>query len=157
MYGLPKIHKANCPIRPILSACGTANYKLAKYLVGILNPISKNNFTCKDTFQFVDDIKYEDFSGKFLCSFDVESLFTNIPLKETLDICISKLYSCTENKPSIPSQDLRSLLELAALDCVFTFNNNIYVQCDGVAMGSPLGPILANVFMHKPVIVKIYI
>ena len=43
LYGLPKVHKEKCPARPILSAIGTYNYKLAKFLVPILKP-----FTCNE-------------------------------------------------------------------------------------------------------------
>ena len=45
LYGLPKVHKVGAPIRPILSAIGTFNYNLAKFLVPILDPITKNDFT----------------------------------------------------------------------------------------------------------------
>ena len=52
LYGLPKVHKENCPARPILSAIGTYNYKLAKFLVPILKPFTSNEYTVKDSFSF---------------------------------------------------------------------------------------------------------
>lgn len=54
MYGLPKVHKDGCPLRPILSAIGTFNYNIGKYLVAILAPITTNSYSCKDTFSFVN-------------------------------------------------------------------------------------------------------
>ena len=49
LYGLPKIHKDNCPIRPILAAIGTFNYNCAKFLVPLLHPLTYNDFTVKKT------------------------------------------------------------------------------------------------------------
>lgn len=40
-----------------------------------------------------------------------------------------------------------SLLDLAVKESVLIFNNNLYKQVDGVAMGSPLGPTLGSVFL----------
>ena len=111
-----------------------------------------------------------------MASFDVTSLFTNIPLQETIDIIISEVFdnpeysNLTETlevgldksekffKCHLPDNEeqisyfnksqLRKLLELSTLDSYFIFNDNIYKQIDGVAMGSPLGPTLANLFMN---------
>ena len=82
LYGLPKIHKQNCPIRPIVSAVGCFNHKVARFLVDVLSPLITNQYTIKDSFSFVDELR-ELSCGKdvFMCSFDVTSLFTNIPLR----------------------------------------------------------------------------
>ena len=85
MYGLPKVHKDNYPIRPIVSSIGTYNYRLAKYLVQILKPLSTNHNSIKDSFTFSDWIRQQQRQGNsILCSYDVKSLFTNIPLEETI-------------------------------------------------------------------------
>ena len=52
LYGLPTVHKENCPARPILSAIGIYNYKLAKLLVPILKPFTSNEYTVKDILSF---------------------------------------------------------------------------------------------------------
>ena len=57
IYGLPKTHKPGLPLRPILSAVKTFNYNTAKFLVKILNPLTTNEYTVKDTFTFVNDLK----------------------------------------------------------------------------------------------------
>ena len=57
LYGLPKVHKADVPLRPILSAIGTHSYNLSKYLVSLLRPISSNDFTITDTFSFLNDLR----------------------------------------------------------------------------------------------------
>ena len=161
LYGLPKVHKKNFPLRPILSACNTSAYNIAKYLVPIINPITKNEYTAISSFDFAKEICELDVSGKFLASFDVVSLFTNIPLKETIDIIVEELFpdptkpiecplfgdDSLESTTHFFMDDFRKLLELATLDNYFLFNDTIYNQVDGVAMGSPLGPTLANAFM----------
>ena len=90
MYGLCKVHKDiidNCPpFRPVLSAINTPTYKLAKFLVPILKSLTSNEYTVKDSFAFVEEI-VEQGSEFFMGSLDVDSLFTNIPLEETIDIC----------------------------------------------------------------------
>ena len=104
-----------------------------------------------------------DAKNTVIASFDVKSLFTQIPLKETIDICLEEsfkflnndnensfdLLTCKyNNKTSYFNQkELKRLLELAILDMHFLFNGTLYKQTDGVAMGSPLGPTLANAFM----------
>ena len=82
-----------------------------------------------------------------MASLDVDSLFTNIPLDKTINICVDNLYNDNENIPNIPKHDFRNLLNIATKESFFLFNNKYYEQVDGVAMGSPLGPALANIFM----------
>jgi hypothetical protein len=95
MYGLPKVHKPNFPLRPIISAIGTHSYKLAKFLVPLLRPFSTNTFTINDTFTFVKELCELKINTNdvIMASFDVKSLFTNIPLDETIDIIINKCFA----------------------------------------------------------------
>ena len=148
LYGLPKVHKDNYPLRPILSAIGTHSYKLAKYLVPMLSQITQNVYSLKDTFQFVHQItNIVNAQDYIMASFDVTSLFTNIPLDETIDIAIDSLFNDNEFFMNFNKQQLKKLLQLATKDNIFLFNSQLYSQIDGVAMGSPLGPTLANIFM----------
>ena len=148
MYGLPKVHKEGCPLRPILSAIGTHNYKLAKFLVPIINPITENEYSVKDSFSFVKEISELSVNDCVMASFDVKSLFTNIPLDETVDICINSLFENEEDKIlNFSKKEMKDLLTLAAHDCMFLFDGKFYVQKDGCAMGSPVGPSFANAFL----------
>ena len=81
-----------------------------------------------------------------MCSFDVSSLFTNVPLDETIQFCLDKLYALPD-PPTLPRSVLKVLLEFATKKSHFIFDVQYYDQVDGVAMGSPLGPVLANIFM----------
>ena len=152
LYGICKVHKEvgsegeTPPFRPILSAIGTSTYNMAKFFVPILKTSTVNQFTIEDSFSFADEIVKQD-STLYMTSFDIKSLFTNIPLDETIAICIEKLYHRKKKVKGMLKRHCTKLLTLATKSSCFTFNNKYYSQIDGVAMGSPLGPTLANVFL----------
>ena len=84
MYGSYKASVGNCrPFRSILSALNTPTYKLAKFLVRILKPLTINEFTVKDSSHFAEEIVDQQ-HDLFMGSLDVDSLFTNITLEETI-------------------------------------------------------------------------
>ena len=100
--GTPKMHKfvstdSFPKLRPIVSYIGTFNYNLARFLCDLLSPLVPNDYSCKDTFSFVSQIKNANFSKKFLVSYDITSLFTNIPLQETIDIAINLIFNHNPN------------------------------------------------------------
>ena len=66
------------------------NHNLASFLVNVLKPISTNQFTIKDSFTFVDCVKAQQHNNEIMCSFDICSLFTNVPLDETIEISLTK-------------------------------------------------------------------
>ena len=150
-YGLPKLHKhvdhsTPPPLRPIVSSINSYNYKLSKYLCSLLSPLVPNDYTTKDSFTFVDELNNQDINSKYIVSFDVKSLFTNIPLTETIDIALDLLFTQQPNF-HINRYDLKQLFNIATSQTHFLFNEHFYDQTDGVAMGSPLAPVLANLFM----------
>ena len=82
-----------------------------------------------------------------MVSFDVVSLFTNVPLVETIDIIINRLYD-EHNNNSIPiTKDIFKKLMLLAAQGIFMHNKRFYKQVEGIIMGNPLGPTMANFFM----------
>ena len=94
IYGTPKMHKFSSSdsfpkLSPIVSSIGTFNYNLAGFLCDPLSPLVPDDYSCKDTFSFVSQIKNASLSKKFLISYNVSSLFTNIPLQETTDISMT--------------------------------------------------------------------
>ena len=127
-------------------ALQTPTYNLATFLVPILNPLTKNEYTVKDSFQFAEEICEQDPSSS-MGSLDGDSLFTNIPLDETIYICINQLFENTDTVEGFTKSELKQLLCLATKESYFIFNGLLYKQIDGVAMGSPLGPSLANAFL----------
>lgn len=78
---------------------------------------------------------------------DIESLFTNIPLDETIDIAANHLFESNKSVLGLSEEHFRTLLMLAVKICHFICNDNIYKQLDGVAMGNPLVLVLANIFL----------
>ena len=131
--------------RPIISAIDTPRCNLAKFLIHILEPWTHNEFTVKDSFSFAKEITKYD-SSLFMESLDVESLFTNIPLKETNN-CVSDLHNKNLYNGKLNKSDLFKLLKRATSESSFILDFLLYKQIDGVAISSPLGPTLANAFL----------
>ena len=87
-------------------------------------------------------------TGGCLCSFDVVSLFTNVPLLETVDIRVKALFHNPDvTPPTMSEKSFRSLMIMVTSGGEFSFDDVMYRQIDGVAMGSPLGPVLTNIFV----------
>ena len=111
LYGSCKINKETSnevpPFHPILSAIDTPTYKLAKFLLKFLAPLTANEYTVIDSFHFAEEICQQD-SNLHMASLDVYSLFTSIPLDETIDICVGNLYNDKENPPNILKHDFRN-------------------------------------------------
>ena len=82
-----------------------------------------------------------------LVSYDVSALFTNVPLEETIQILANKAFTRNwlneTHNLNITQDDLVELLWVAAKHQLFQFNGSLYELIDGVAMGSPLGPLMA--------------
>ena len=81
-----------------------------------------------------------------MASFDIESLFANIPLKETIDLCVDILFTNTTNIVGITKYYFHELLSISMSESLVLFDEKFYKQIDRVAMGSPFGPTLANIF-----------
>ena len=128
--------------RPIVDTTSTYYYNVGSYLTELLNPLTQNEFIIRDSFDAANKIKsvplnvYDD--GCMFASFDVESLFTNVLLQRTINIILDRVY----NNKLIATQLKRS-------KTVFSANNKLYQQTDGVSMGSSLGPLLANIIMTE--------
>ena len=125
---------------------GTPTYKLSKFLVPIIEPITTNEYTVKDSFAFAEEVVGFE-ANLFMSSLDVTSLFTNIPVEETTDIICNELYKNNELINGMDKSVFRELLTLAMNETCFIFNEKLYKQQDGVAMGSPLGPDYAESFL----------
>ena len=151
IYGTPKMHKLTDSdsfpnLRPIVSSVGTYNYNLAKYLCNLLSPHLPEQYCKKDTFTFVEELKRVSLADKFLVSFDVRSLFTNIPLSATIKLA-ADLNKTSQPDLNISEKGLTSLFNFATCETHFLFKGKFYDQIGGVAMESPLAPVLANLFM----------
>ena len=99
--------------------------------------------------QLCDNIVWHISDEYTFVSFDVESLFTNVPLKKTIEIILNRVYSEKEISTTLSKRSLKKLLLDACTKTAFSFNKKLYEQIDGVSMGSPLGPLMANVIMTE--------
>ena len=113
-----------------------------------MKPLAKNEHTLKDSFEFTHQILGLD-NVPFMCSFDIVSLFTCIPVKETIELCLDLLYKDTELVHNLTRSQFKKLLVYCVQENQFCFEDKYHDQVGGVAMGSPLGPILANIFMFQ--------
>ena len=113
MYGSAKVHKFvtdGLPsFKPSLSAINTPTYKLAKFLAPMLEPLTTNEYTIKDSFTFAEELQSFD-SKLVMASFDIESLFTNIPLQETIDLCVENLFQDRTHVDNLLKDSFRQLL-----------------------------------------------
>ncbi|XP_021967061.1 uncharacterized protein LOC110862189 [Folsomia candida] len=159
IYGAPKVHKKDIPLRPVVDYRNSPTYKLSKYLANILTKVaSKHEFSIKNSTEFVEELKKtRSRPGDKKVSFDVTSLFTMVPIPETLEYIKQRLeeYPDLKKLTSLPINDIMSLLELCTTSSYFQFQNQYYKQNYGTAMGSPLSPIIAEFFLQKLELTKI--
>ena len=153
-YTTAKVHKLQngeglneLTMRPIISNIGTATYETAKFLNFLLAPLGESDRNILNTKTFVNQVKGQRIPEDYkMISFNVKSLFTNVPLNEAIYIILAKVYDENKIDTKIPTSILKELLYLCTKHVQFKFNNEIYIQCHGIAMGLPLGPLLANIF-----------
>ena len=152
LYANPKIHKSmhDPPIRPIISQVGTVTYDLTKTLCNIISPYMSRNFMINSTYEFLEIARGTE-NVKLLASFDVENLFTNVPVEETIDIIIECVYNNDKiKKPNIPRDILQELLHICTTETPFTTpEGKLYNQINGVSMESALGPVFANYYISS--------
>ena len=141
LYGLPKIHKPNVPLRPIVSAIKSPTFNLSRFLAKTLQPLTgKTESHIANSTDFIHKIQEIRLQPTdLLVSFDVESLFTQVPIKDTINIIK------TSQKVS---SDLIPLIEHCLTTTYFSYDNHFYEQTSGAAMGSPISPVIANIFME---------
>ena len=122
-------------------------------MANLLYPLTQNEFTAKDSFEVVEQIRkvpvdlFEQ--GYKYVSLDVTSLFTNVPLTKTIDIVLDRGYKDHIINTTLKKNTLKKLLKDSCTKTAFLFNNKVYKQKDGVSMGSSLGPVLANIIMTE--------
>lgn len=147
-YGNPKFHKPGLPLRPIVSSINTATTNLSMFVVNILNNIQhtcifnvKNSFEASETLKtaFIPD-------GYCLVSFDVVSLFTNVT-RESVCRCISEIWSDISEHTDIPELLFLEIVRFLFDNSFLQYNNQIYKQIVGCAMGSNSSPSFADVVM----------
>ena len=151
-YGLPKIHKPGTPLRPIVSSCGSATHGVAKEFAKILKPlVGKSPHHITSTQDFVEQVKQIKLEpGECLSSYDVSALFTSVSIDPALNIIKDLLDKDNTFKERTVMEvgDIILLLEFCLKNTYFSFQGQFYEQVEGAAMGSPVSPIVTNLYME---------
>jgi hypothetical protein len=149
IYFLPKIHKldyeTNLKFRPIVSTfnsyCSNLAFEFSKILSNEVNHVKKG------TFNFLENLRKIRLNyGYKLCSLDIENLISSIPLDNVIAMAADILFNYFKTK--ISKADLIKLLNYCTKYMTFKFNGKLYRQNDGITMGSPLAPILAEIYLN---------
>ena len=136
LYGLAKIHKAledGAPsFRPILSVIGTPTYNLAKFCDQLMKPLTRNDYAINDSFSFTKEVlgfdascfmaakEVLDFDAScFMASFHIKSIFTKIPLTETLNLCVQNLYRNQAHVNNLTKSSFYKLLKFTMFESFF--------------------------------------
>ena len=152
-YGLPKIHKPGIPLRPIVSSIGAATYNTAEELAKILKPLvgmsAHHIHNARDFVEQIKDVRLKQ--GECIISYDVTALFTSVPINPVLKIIKHRLANDHElhKRTTMSVSHIINLLEFCLNSTSFVYQGQFYQQTEGAAMGSPLSPIVANIFMEK--------
>jgi len=152
LYGLPKLHKEGIPMRPIVDYRFTPGHPISNFLKNILKcTIEDHPHTLKNSYMFVEEIsKIRIDQMDTMVSFDVTSLFTNVPVDYTIDIIMQRLQLTSKWKGiagKLNLLDINNLLHLVSENYI-TWRGKYYKQTKGSPMGSPLSPLLAEVFLQ---------
>lgn len=149
-YGLPKVHKQELSLRPIVSSINTPTSKLSTYIANILNASfddSQDRYFIKDSFHFASLINNFQLPPEYvLVSFDVVSLYSNIPIDLLVEAVKDKWEKIAPHT-LIPRDDFLVLIVFIFNNNYFTYGEEIYSQIFGCPMGSSLSPVTARIVM----------
>ncbi|XP_037528652.1 uncharacterized protein LOC119405898 [Rhipicephalus sanguineus] len=152
IYGLPKVHKTDIPLRPIVDFTRSPLYRLSGFLHRVISPlVGKGATYIRNTYDFIEKVKNTIVDpDEVLVSFDVVSLFTSVPLDMAVDVCVAAL----DKDPTLPERsplevhDLGRLLKFCLSNTYFTFQKKYYRQLHGAAMGASISVTVANLTME---------
>ena len=161
LYGTAKTHKFEeinnitkdtLKFRPIIAQTGTCYYNTAQVIGQYLKPLcAENNFIITNTQDFASMIKEQPplQDNEEYVSYDVESLFTNVPINETIDHILDMIYVHKKLPEICTRLVMKRLLRKLTTEGVFMFQSQFYKQTDGCTMGGPLSVIFSNIYLTK--------
>ena len=136
----------------MLSAVNTPEYALAKWIEVQLKPFLSDKYSVASSSAFVSELcQIKPGPTDIIVSYDIKSLYTNVPLDQVIKDITDTVYADTASSrffidSGIPKRVLKNILKLCS-ESIFLYKGMVYKQRDGVAMGSPLAPLLANWFV----------
>ena len=116
--GLPKIHKLFQIVpsfRTIIDTTSKTHYSVGKYLSELLNPLTHNDYSLKDSFDAATRIsrilpQVRENDDYMFISLDIAPLFTNLPLKKTVNIILKRIYNEKQIPASLSKRSLKKLV-----------------------------------------------
>ena len=152
-YGLPKIHKEGMPLRSIVSSIGAVTYATSKELSRILKPlVGRSPYHIQNSQDFIQQIEGIQLQpDQCIVSFDVKALFTSVPIQPGITI-IKKLLEedqSLQQRTTMLVNNISCLLEFCLKSTYFIYQEKHYEQLEGATMGSPIRPIVANLYMEN--------
>ena len=152
-YGLPKIHKEGTPLRPIVSSIGAVIYSTSKELARILKPlVGKSPHHICNNQDFIQHLKGITLGpDEVMVSYDVRALLTSVPIQPALEVLekLLKEDQDLQKRTTMSTKHIMDLLEFCLRSTYFTHRGKFYKQVEGAALGSPISPIVANLFMEN--------
>jgi len=148
-YGLPKMHKQGYPLRIIISSIGSLLYSLSNFLHNtIKSSIPTPHCFIKNSYHLVSKLSGKNLDSQLeLASFDVVSLFTNVPSDLVLE-SLQKRWELISTNTAIPLEEFLNATRLILDSTFFTFNHVNYKQIFGTLMGFPLSPIISDIVLQ---------
>ncbi|XP_065176129.1 uncharacterized protein LOC135805933 [Sycon ciliatum] len=153
-YGLPKDHKPGLPLRPVVSTCGSSMDNVSLLLERILNQLLKfvpaHLTSTKECIDVLSDVGVLP-DDCIIASLDVVSLYSNIPVVESIDVVMEflELHRKEVDMFHLSLSGVRELLSVVLSSNYFQFDGIQYRQRKGLAMGNHLAPPMAIIFMSK--------
>jgi hypothetical protein len=146
-----KLHKDGAPIRPVVNYRHTPAYNIAKFASHWL----KTNYDLPYTYniqnskQFANQIKNLNIhDGHKMMTLDISNLYTNIPVKEVIQIIEKELGNNSNLNSSVKTEIIR-LIKTTTEQNYFMFNDNFWKQETGTPMGSPISSIIAEIVLQN--------
>ena len=141
------------PLRPIISSIGAVTYSTSKELSRILKPlVGKSPYHIQNSQEFIQQIQGIQLQpNQCMVSFEVKALFTSVPIQPAITI-IKKLLEedqSLQQRTTMSVNNITCLLEFCLKSTYFTYQGQHFEQLEGAAMGSPISPIVANLFMEN--------
>ena len=150
LFSTAKTHINDLKLRLIIDQTGTHLYDCSKVIAQYLQPLAINEFTISGTLSFPYIFRENSLdSNEEYVSCDLDSLFTSIPLGETVDFILDEIYVRKKLEPFCKKSVFKRLLNKLCKGCTFVADGRLIRQVDGCPMGGPISVVFCNIFCVK--------